>query len=152
MAILAAGIHVGQCARLRWSPTVKADYGRVVYWSGAGLRWIADSGQIPPDARFLTPLMVHTFKWYAGRSEVANWKDVPQDAQSLLQWWERVRDISNGRLDQVGGYMPDSVAELGVERLEYLGEKYQADYVLTRRNPPLPLTWSMRMKCIASIG
>lgn len=141
VAILAAGIHVGQCARLRWTPTVpKADYGRVVYWSWReACAWIADSGQIPPDARFLTPLMVHTFKWYAGRSEVANWKDVPQDAQSLLQWWERVRDISNGRLDQVGGYMPDSVAELGVERLEYLGEKYQADYVLTRRNPPLPL-------------
>lgn len=141
IAILLAGMHVGGYVVVRASPTVpKADYGRVVYWRWReACAWIADSGQIPPDARFLTPLMAHTFKWYAGRSEVANWKDIPQDAQSILEWWTRVHDLDLSQYSQVGSYMPDSIADLGVERLEQLGAKYQADYILTRGKPRLEL-------------
>ncbi len=141
VAVVLAGIHVGGYAWTRALPTTpKADYGRVVYWPWRdACAWIADSGQIPSDARFITPLMVHTFKWYAGRSEVANWKDIPQDSQSILEWWARVHDIDIGHLGEVDSYMPDSVAELGVDRLRQLGKKYEADYVLTRRTPPLPL-------------
>ncbi len=55
--------------------------------------WIVDSGKIPPGARFLTPRMIQTFKWYTGRSEVATWKDIPQDAKAIVQWWARLQDI-----------------------------------------------------------
>ena len=43
----------------------------------------------PEDEVFITPRQQQTFKWYAQRAEVVNWKDVPQDAQSLLQWKQR---------------------------------------------------------------
>ena len=51
------------------------------------------SGTHPPDARFLIPRLAFTFKWYAGRGEVVNWKETPQDAASLVAWWKRIQDI-----------------------------------------------------------
>lgn len=50
--------------------------------------WVAE--QTPADALFLTPREQQTFKWYAGRAEIVNWKDVPQDAQGLLEWKRRM--------------------------------------------------------------
>ena len=47
----------------------------------------------PPDAVFITPDQQQTFKWYAQRTEIVCWKDVPQDAASMTQWWERVEAI-----------------------------------------------------------
>ncbi|MCD0461919.1 DUF6798 domain-containing protein [Roseiconus lacunae] len=47
----------------------------------------------PVSEVFLTPRHQQTFKWYAGRGEVVNWKDVPQDATSLIEWLERFEDV-----------------------------------------------------------
>ena len=47
----------------------------------------------PPSACFLIPRVAYTFKWYAGRGEVVNWKETPQDAASLVAWWKRIQDI-----------------------------------------------------------
>jgi hypothetical protein len=54
-------------------------------------RWARLSSQ--EDAVFLTPRHQQTFKWYAGRAEVVNWKDVPQDAASLREWDRRFQEI-----------------------------------------------------------
>lgn len=51
-----------------------------------------------PSEVFLTPRHQQTFKWYAERAEVANWKDVPQDASSLIQWYDRFTSIYPQRL------------------------------------------------------
>jgi len=78
----------------------------------------------------------HTFKWYARRSEVVNWKEIPQDARAIVRWWRRIEDIHGpGRqlLEE------PSLARLSAERLKQLGERYDADYVLTVREPPLEL-------------
>ncbi len=50
---------------------------------------------------FLTPRHQQTFKWYAERAEVTNWKDVPQDARSLLTWYETFQEIFPQRLGHV---------------------------------------------------
>ncbi|MEM1226185.1 MAG: DUF6798 domain-containing protein [Planctomycetota bacterium] len=51
-----------------------------------------------PDEVLLTPRHQQTFKWYAHRAEVVNWKDVPQDAASLLQWSQRFVEVFPFRL------------------------------------------------------
>jgi hypothetical protein len=56
----------------------------------------------PSDEVLLTPRHQQTFKWYAGRAEVVNWKDVPQDARSLLEWSRRFDDVFPKRLGTVG--------------------------------------------------
>ncbi len=50
---------------------------------------------------FLTPTRSQTFKWYAERPEYATWKDVPQDAASIVSWHERI-----GRIAELGLYHP----------------------------------------------
>ncbi len=50
--------------------------------------WIAE--QTPSDAIFLTPRQQQTFTWYSGRSEVVNWKNIPQDARFIVAWRARM--------------------------------------------------------------
>lgn len=68
---------------------VFADWRAVCRWARAAT---------PPEEIFLTPRHQQTFKWYAHRAEVVNWKDVPQDAASLLQWSDRFAEIFPRRL------------------------------------------------------
>ncbi len=105
-------------------------------WRDACL-WVRDHA--PADATFLIPRMGHSFKWYAWRADVANYKDVPQDAASVVEWKARCADVFptmdiNGK-ETLASY-PD---QLGVERLREVARKYGATYVITRRYPPLDL-------------
>ncbi len=141
-------MHLGGTAAVRFVPMVpRADQTRpagpaqmrhYVAWRRL-CAWVVQSGQIPPNARFLTPRVSSTFKWYTGRSEVATWKDVPQDASSLVAWWEKLLDIYTVDDPQTGRRWCRSLAELGAERLTELGRKYRAEYVLTVRQPALDL-------------
>ncbi len=123
-------------------------------WRDACL-WVNEPGNIPPDARFITPRMNQTFKWYAGRAEVANWKEVPQDARALVKWWERMNrlhgtgspdaaDRWHGSLlephrSQAGRIDRREYVELQARWLKDMGVRYGADYVITYADPRLPL-------------
>ena len=77
------------------------------------------------DAVFLTPYQQQTFKWYALRIEVVSWKDIPQDANSIVQWQQRLKDIQE----------PQQYSELGLlvyndDQLTELAQKYGADYLV----------------------
>ena len=101
-------------------------------------RWVADSSNIPPGARFLTPRLAQTFKWYTGHPSVVDWKDVPQDAKDLVEWWRRMQDVFGN--DEPPAGWRRSLDELGPERLAKLGNDYHADYVITKRtDPPLAI-------------
>ncbi len=146
IVFLLTGFHLGNLALKRPLPRPpRADVWRVrnyADWRRA-CRWIARPENIPPGTRFLTPRLAQTFKWYTGHSEVVTWKDIPQDARSIVRWWTRMQDIhATGR--QLGQRGPNrrwrrSLSELGSRRLNQLGRKYNADYVLTLSEPPLPL-------------
>jgi hypothetical protein len=91
-------------------------------------RWVSDPGHTPPEARFLIPRMAFTFKWYANRGEVVNWKETPQDAVNLRAWWKRIQEIY------------PTGAPLQASKLPELAKKYGADYLLTQVSAPmLPL-------------
>jgi hypothetical protein len=62
-------------------------------------RWARASTE--EDEVFLTPRHQQTFKWYAHRAEVVNWKDVPQDADALREWYRRFHQIYPRRLGHV---------------------------------------------------
>ena len=90
----------------------------------------------PADSIFLTPRRAHTFKWHASRSEVITWKEVPQDAVSVVDWWDRMRDIY--RIDGQKGLLP-SLTELSPEKIADIHKTYHCDYLLTWAGPPLDL-------------
>jgi len=147
VAAAIAALHLGTLAIERCSVTVpRADakvdpLGGYASWR-AICESIAASHEIPKDARFLTPIDASTFKWHARRAEVVTRKEIPQDAASIVQWWERLREIHGIERDAPQRYWHGSLAELGAERLKQLGAKYQADYVLTEAPglelPPTP--------------
>ena len=161
VAVLVAVLHVGGYAvRRPFSTVPRADrlhdyaarsHRHLDYtsWRSACL-WVRESGEVPTDARFLTPKMSQTFKWYAGRSEVVTWKEIPQDARSIVQWWDDLHRIHAFGSPRRGYRWYNSLAELGTERIRLLGEMYQADYVLTVRWPRLrlPVVYENRLYVI----
>jgi len=103
-------------------------------------RWVSDPEHTPPNARFLIPRMAFTFKWYASRGEVVNWKETPQDAANLVAWWKRIQDVyATGNPPTLDKYYT-SLADAGAPKLEELAKKYEADYLVTQVSlPMLPL-------------
>jgi len=144
-AILLAAVHIGGHVSQRVVPQLPPAFRSYdprypvafyVEWRKA-CDWIAESGEIPPDARFITPRMTQTFKWYAGRAEVGNWKEIPQDAGTIVQWWQRMNDLhGTGMRDPL---LRSSLSRHSRTSLEQLGRKYNADYLITYARPRLPL-------------
>ncbi len=102
---------------------------------------MADSGKIPPGARFLTPRLAQTFKWYTGHRDVADWKDVPQDAAAIVEWWRshpgHLRHRPTDRPIRAGTNRWPNSARSGSSNW---AQEYDADYVITERtDPPLEL-------------
>lgn len=85
--------------------------------------WIA--ANTPADAIFMTPHEQQTFKWYAGRTEIVNWKDVPQDASAMLEWSRRVTDLLEPQKR-----FPLGLMSYSDEQLATLAETYHADYLV----------------------
>lgn len=99
--------------------------------------WIAR--HTPDDALVLTPRTAQTFTWYAGRGEVVSWKDLPQDARAIVEWWRRLEELHGTRVPDAQGRWHDSLTELTADRLCQLAAKYGASYLLTEAGPQLPL-------------
>ena len=76
------------------------------------------------DSIFLTPRDQQTFRWYAERAEVANWKDVPQNAAALVQWWKRQRAVYFSAVQRYG------LTVMNDQALRDLCRKYQARYMV----------------------
>ncbi len=87
----------------------------------------------PPDAVCIVPRWSHTFKWYAERGEVGTWKEMPQDAASVVEWWRRLQALDPGPAVQ-----PRSRAQLPPHRLRELAAEYGATYLVTDARPALP--------------
>lgn len=99
--------------------------------------WIAR--RTKEDALVLTPRNAQTFTWYAGRGEVVSWKDLPQDAGAIVEWWRRLEEIHGTPVPDAQGRWHESLTELPVARLRRLAEKYGADYLLTEAEPQFSL-------------
>jgi hypothetical protein len=136
-ALLAVGMHLGDTIRFRMQHlTPRADWPlarvEIEDWR-AICKWALE--ETPDDAVFLVPRLSHTFRWYSNRAEVVTRKDLPQDARSIVEWWERLADIYDA-----GTPSPlDSLAPVGAERLRILGERYGAGYVVSRPDETLAL-------------
>ena len=133
-----AGVGAVSVALPRIPPADAGDAAQYWAWRRA-CQWIADPAHTPADARFLTPMNAQTFKWYSGRSEVVNWKEIPQDARSIVRWWDRLHAIHDTGSDDDNQRWFASLGDMGPQRLRRLGRQFAADYVLTERNPDLPL-------------
>lgn len=53
--------------------------------------WIQDNTS--QDAKFITPRITWAFKWFAERPEYVAFKDIPQDAEGMVEWNARLKLI-----------------------------------------------------------
>ncbi len=148
LAIVIAAFHLGDRAmdRISAAPPRSNSMNDFDAWHAA-CKWVAESGEIPVGARFLTPRLAQTFGWYSHRSVVANWKDVPQDAKSMVEWWSRMQEIYGMGAPPPEPPWRDSLDGLGAARLKELGAKYDADYAITNLTEsllPLDVVYSNR--------
>lgn len=86
----------------------------------------------PEDAVFFTPSQQQTFKWYAHRTEVVAWKDIPQDAANIIEWRQRIATLHNPQLRFANGllqYTDDQLLELAQQygATHLLAPQYQVD-------------------------
>jgi hypothetical protein len=115
----------------------------------AWVREHTDAGDI-----ILTPRMSSTLHFYAGRAEVVNWKDIPQDAAGIVAWWKRMFDVHTlpNDIPQWEGKTLDpaflakapspkfveSLALLGPAKINELARKYGAKYAIIQLGPEIP--------------
>ena len=148
LAIILAAFHLGDRAIDRIAAAPPRGFRLADYdsWRDA-CDWIAQSGEIEPDAVFIAPRMSGTFRWFANRRQVAVRKDIPQSAGSIVEWWRRIRDIYEVSPPRRDRRWCRSLAEAGSERLAQLAVRYEVDYVLVERTEPpldLPVVYSNR--------
>jgi hypothetical protein len=95
---------------------------------------------ISSDAKVLTPRNSHSFKWHAGLPEVGTWKDIPQDAKSIVEWMDRMHTIHRNRDPKT----PErrwsrTLGELGAEELVRVAREYGAEYIVAEAEPTVAL-------------
>jgi hypothetical protein len=99
--------------------------------------WVAR--HTPDDALFLTPRSQQTFNWYTGRSEVVTWKNIPQNASGIVEWWGRLNDIYGQPAAEGPESWHDSLVDVPIARLQQLAGKYGFEYMVMKAEPPMPL-------------
>ena len=82
------------------------------------------------DSVVLTPMRQQTFKWHAQRAEVVSRKDMPQDAVSLVRWFELYHSVYPVRNDRRG------LRHLSNSEIYDRTRKYGADFVVISEFSP----------------
>lgn len=90
-------------------------------------RWIRENTS--EDAVVLTPRRQQTFKWHAHRAEVVNWKDIPQDANGLLEWNRRMESVYTDAVIHKG-------LEANAKHVHEITAEYPFDYVVATHFVP----------------
>lgn len=133
------GWHLIALAVDRWQrpwPPATRKLDDLASWQEA-CRWVRDHA--PADAVCLAPRDAQSFKWYAERADVVNWKDVPQDAAGVVEWRRRLHDVYPVVDGGAGPYTLGSPEQWGARRVREVAERYGARYVVARSLPALPL-------------
>lgn len=99
--------------------------------------WIRENG--PRDSVYLTPPAYDGFTALTGLSNVVEFKINPDGAFHLDEWFERLKNVTGGRLADGGGFknrrpLNSAYGELTSERLTALGRKYGARYAVIPKN------------------
>ncbi len=136
--LLLAGAHLAATAGSRLlDPTPPADRHMRDYAGWVDVcAWVG--AHTPPEAVFLTPRHSQSFKWRTGRAEVVTYKDIPQDAAGIVEWFGRMRAVYYEFDPWEGALVPArSLGHLGTERVRQAGRRYGARYAITDQREPL---------------
>ena len=89
--------------------------------------WVKNSD---PTSKFLIPPGLGNFRLNAERAIIVDWKSTPYLPDELIEWYERIQDVSGEKnitsyLDVKKGYL-----NLDLQRLKFLKEKYSITHAV----------------------
>jgi len=100
-------------------------------------QWVKNN--TPKEAVFLVPRGCDSFKWNTDRAEVGSWKEIPQDAMSIIDWYHRMERLyTTGKDKSEQRWNMPLVAVLiskGRTRVLKECEEYHIQYIIVE-NPP----------------
>ncbi len=91
-------------------------------------RWANEHS--PQGTVFLTPFLSQTFNWYSGRDEAVTWKNMPQDAKSIVEWRRRLHEAFETDSQDPLERWCESPAHFGTERLRRVMADVRAQYAV----------------------
>jgi hypothetical protein len=83
----------------------------------------------PKDALFLTPPSVDNLRFVSQRAIVVDWKSCPFLPDDVLEWHQRMKDVT-GHPRFAGGGDIDGYSSMDRARMDTLRAKYHFDYVI----------------------
>jgi hypothetical protein len=112
--------------------------------------WVREN--TPQDAVFIAPPVdLVSFNWIAERATIANFKQIPPSASGVVEWIERLSDLSGNvdpwanlsrtkdQRDLIQDRLRTGYEHLTVRQVKALMQKYQAQYLVTLRSHRLNL-------------
>jgi len=110
-------------------------------------QWI--KANTPKDAKFWIPRDGQTFKWHAQRSDIGTWKNIPQDAESIVQWYNSMLKLfryqnaegANAE-DRLLTTLLNSKTE---EEIVLLQQRYGFEYILCAQAYEMPKHSTLQM-------
>lgn len=97
--------------------------------------WI--KANTPAGSQWLIPRSGYVFKWYAERPDVANWKDMPQDAAGQALWWRRMNALY--QYDPKTHKFARNLDDVGGDEIAWLARGMGADFILIEAKVRWPL-------------
>ena len=128
--------HSGQC---RTDPVGPNGKRAIEEWKDI-CQWIRDN--TPETAKFWIPRDGHTFNWYAQRSDIGTWKNIPQDAAAIVEWRKSMDDLFRYKNAEGATQMDRLITTLLVnkteEQIAELRQRYGFDYILCAQAFEMP--------------
>ena len=105
--------------------------------------WIKANG--PRDSVYLTPPAYDGFTALTGLSNVVEFKINPDGALYMDEWFERLKDMTGGKLANGRGFqnrrpLNNAYGDLTAEQFEELGKKYGARYAVVPKGSKIDFT------------
>lgn len=104
-------------------------------------QWIRANG--PVDAVYITPPGNNGFSSLSERSTIVDFKNNPDGGRKMAEWFERLKDLSGGRLPKGRGFenrdlLNEAYDRLTAEQLRTISRKYRAGFAVVSSKNDLP--------------
>lgn len=100
-------------------------------------RWARENTD--PAAVFLVPKGCDSLKWNACRADAGQWKEIPQDARSIVEWYKKMETLyvpigakSSARWNQP---LICALINKGRNRYDRICQEYGIDYIISELPP-----------------
>jgi len=110
--------------------------------------WIKEN--TPKSAKFWVPRGSSTFKWHAERSDIGVWKNIPQDAAAIVEWWKSMYELNRFR-NAEGKVVEDRLLTMLLlskteDEITTLQQKYGFEYILCTQSLEMPSHTNLEME------